>query len=558
VACHANGPGQPNHAVPFLGAAHTATVQAGFDDDCAHCHAVSGASPLSGAPLCTACHQAASPLAQNACTSCHAKPPAGTAFPDTAGAHARHEALAGVTGQCATCHSGSESGTASHYTHANARPGMDSQRVAPAPVQLLATFNAKAGAAALAPATLTCSNVSCHGGLPTPAWGTGTLASGTDAGCRACHQVGTAQATPENNSAWSGLHAFHLGASVGAACTDCHGMANGKPGSNNHFAHLDTPQMEGPASDTITLPSAGTYDAVNQTCTVNCHNTQHAAFSWKGGASHPVPFTGTAHTAIASQTAFNSGCASCHGASGASPLALAPTCATCHQAASPLTMGNCASCHSKPPVGTAFPDVAGAHGKHGALPELTGACGACHAASDSGTQTHYDHANARAGKDSLRVAPAPTTFAAIYNAKAGAAAFAPATLTCSNVSCHGGLATPAWGTGTLDSTGASGDTGCRACHAKGTAAGTPEANSYYSGAHSKHLGTDVSAKCTDCHAMANGTTGASRHFTALGTAALEGPASDTIQYQGSRTVYNATAKTCTLTCHGENHSARHW
>jgi hypothetical protein len=110
----------------------------------------------------------------------------------------------------------------------------------------------------------------------------------------------------------------------------------------------------------------------------------------------------------------------------------------------------------------------------------------------------------------------------------------------------------------LDATGVSGDAGCRACHQRGTSAGVPESNAYYSGAHGTHLGADVGAKCTDCHGMANGTPGALNHFAHLETAAMEGPAGDTIQYLGSRAVYDVTTKTCTLTCHGETHNARHW
>ncbi|WP_306600897.1 hypothetical protein [Geothrix sp. 21YS21S-2] len=560
VACHAAGPGQPNHAVPFLGALHTGATPASFASDCGTCHVVTGTPPLASAPACVLCHQAGSPLALAACASCHGKPPAGGAFPDLAGSHAKHDALARVTGLCSTCHDTFDAGSQAHYDRGNARPGLNTLRVPPAPVRLLATFNAKAGAAAMNASNLTCSNVSCHGGVTTPAWGTGTIAATTDGGCRQCHQVGSAQATPENNAAWSGLHGFHLASVVGALCTDCHSMTGGTAGAANHFAHLDTPQMEGPAGDTILLPgsSANAYDAANRTCTVTCHGHAHAASSWNGGPSHPVPYLGTGHTGANSQAAFASGCASCHGVTGASPLSTAPLCTVCHQAGSPLAVANCASCHARPPAGAAFPDLPGRHAKHNALPSVTGQCGSCHTNYDAGTLNHYTHANARPGADALRVPPAPTGFSATYNAKAGAASFSPTAYTCTSVSCHGALAAPSWQTGTLDSTGATGDAGCRACHARGTSLGVPENNSYYSGHHGTHLGSEVSAKCTDCHGMANGTPGALAHFTRLDTPQMEGPASDTIQYLGSRTVYNATSRTCTLTCHGENHTNRGW
>ena len=562
VACHVNGPGLPNHAIPFLGATHTGATPASFTSDCANCHGDGGPSPVAAAPQCSVCHQAGSPLVQTACTSCHGKPPSGTVFPNVTGVHPGHEALPNVTGLCATCHSTFDSGSQAHYDRANARPGHNALRVPPGAVQLLATYSGKAGAAALDPAAQTCSNVSCHGGITTPAWATGTLSVNTDPGCRQCHQVGAAAATPENNSAYSGLHTFHLGATIGALCTDCHSMTNGKPGANNHFAHLDTPQMEGPASDTIVLlgSTANPYDPVNKTCTVTCHNQAHSAASWSGGPNHPVPFLGTGHTSINSQASFTSNCSTCHAVTGTSPLSFAPLCTVCHQAGSPLALTNCASCHGAPPQGTAFPAIAGVHGRHDALANVTGQCGTCHTAYDAGTQAHYDHANARTGKDALRVPPAPTGFLATYNAKAGPAAFSPTALTCSSVSCHGGLSAPDWqtGSGALDATGATGDAGCRLCHAAGTALGVPENNSYYSGQHKGHVGGEIKALCTDCHAMANGAPGALAHFTTLNTARMEGPASDTIQYLGSRTVYNPTAQACTLTCHGETHNARHW
>ena len=89
VGCHSGGPGGPNHSVPFLGTAHTAANQAGFTSNCAPCHAVTGASPLSSAPLCTVCHKSATALPFSSCTSCHAKPPSGTAYPNIAGTHVK-------------------------------------------------------------------------------------------------------------------------------------------------------------------------------------------------------------------------------------------------------------------------------------------------------------------------------------------------------------------------------------------------------------------------------------------------------------------------------------
>lgn len=281
VACHVNGPGAANHPVPFLAPAHTSVIQAGFAADCATCHAQAAPSPLAASPSCGTCHGAASPLAVGTCASCHTKPPAGTQFPNSAGSHPKHDALPAVTGQCAPCHSGLDSGTQAHYDHANARPGRDALRVAPAPTGFLTNYNAKSGPAAFNPATQTCSNVSCHGALIAPSWQTGTLATNTDPGCRQCHAQGTALGVPESNAYYSGQHGKHLGSEVKALCTDCHVMTNGSPGALNHFKFLGSTQMEGPAGDTVGFTvTPATYDRTARTCTLTCHSETHNALRW--------------------------------------------------------------------------------------------------------------------------------------------------------------------------------------------------------------------------------------------------------------------------------------
>ena len=89
--------------------------------------------------------------------------------------------------------------------------------------------------------------------------------------------------------------------------------------------------------------------------------------------------------------------------------------------------------------------MAGKHAVHGALPGV-GVCNPCHNGLDTGTLEHYNRANARPGKDALRVPPGDVAFLGTYNAESGPAAFNPATRTCSNVICHGGQATPDWQT----------------------------------------------------------------------------------------------------------------
>ena len=559
VICHSGGPGGPNHAVPFPGTAHTTANQTSFNGNCAPCHAVSGTSPVTSAPLCTACHKSATALPFANCTSCHAKPPSGTAYPNIAGTHSRHDALAGVTGVCTSCHNNLDSGTTGHYNRANAVPGKDTLRVPPGDAAFLAVYNAKAGSASFDNTALTCANVSCHGGVSAPNWRTGTISGNTDAGCLACHRLGTAAGTPENNSPFSGLHSFHLNpaGTVKATCVECHNMANATTGAANHFKFLNTPQMEGPASQTVEPnSSAANYNATNQTCTVNCHTVQHTNFSWQGGANHSKPYLDTAHTTV-SQAGFDTNCAMCHAVTGSSPVASAPSCTICHTSATALPFSNCTSCHAKPPAGTTYPNIAGKHARHDALASVTGVCGSCHTGLDSGSQAHYDRANARPGADALRVAPGDVAFQSTFSAKAGAASFSNTALTCANVNCHGGVAAPSWQTGTISSAT---DAGCRLCHKQGTALGIPENNSPFSGMHGFHLSASgtVVALCTDCHDMTLATTGATNHFKFLNTPQMEGPASDTVAPLGLRTNYNTTNQTCTVNCHSHQHTTSSW
>lgn len=565
VACHVNGPGQPNHSIPFTTALHTGAVQATFDTNCSVCHATSGTSP-SRAPLCTTCHQAGSPLTQTNCTSCHAEPPTGTTFPNIAGVHGKHDALANVTGTCAACHEGSDSGSLTHYDHANARTGHDALRIAPGEVKMGSVYNAASTRiAAFNSTTQTCTNVSCHGGIQTPAWPTsGSILSNQESGCRACHAPGTAQGAPDANSPYSGLHTLHLNSSAGLQCVECHAMTNGSTGALNHFKFLNTPQMEGPAGQTVAFSSttpAAVYNTTTQSCgsggAFSCHGHAHAAsYTWKGGgASHAIPFADTGHTGVNNATAFNANCTACHDATAPTTKA-GPSCTTCHQAGSPLTQANCTSCHSKPPAGSAFPDVAGKHAIHESLTGITGQCATCHSGAEPGNANliHYNHANARPTKDALRIAPGEVAFLGTqYDAKGGTAAFNPTTFTCSNVSCHGGLTTPDWRTGTLT---INTDAGCRACHSVGPDPATPalpQNNSAYSGLHVAHLASPISAKCTDCHDMTVTTLGAQNHFKSLGTSAMEGPSKDTIVLPTGGT-YDAANKTCTVACHDANNN----
>ena len=272
-------------------------------------------------------------------------------------------------------------------------------------------------------------------------------------------------------------------------------------------------------------------------------------------APHPVrPYAD--HPADA-QAQFNTFCNNCHNMDLPRILVNAPYCIECHKGGSPFTFTGCASCHGNPPAGAApvdavFPNIAGAHARHNALDNVQGVCNTCHNGGGTGTglQHFYDNVGGASGID----VAFPNL---LFKANSGNLLFTGSDNTCSNVSCHGGITTPGW----RAALPATGDAACRLCHTAGAALGSPENNSPYSGLHIFHLATSVGGAvlCTECHNMANGTTGALNHFEFLNTAPMEGPASQTVQPNGSAANYNATNQTCgTFTCHTASHAAFSW
>jgi predicted CxxxxCH...CXXCH cytochrome family protein len=227
--CHAAGTAHPAQWRGFTATAPGGHRTAGnMANACVLCH---GATLGGGAGLaCTTCHTAGSPLVLTNCTSCHNIPPSGSTAPNRAGAHAVHGALSAVSANgCNTCHNGGGTGTQNHdYGRASAF------------LSFLAQFNAKTGTGSFDATANTCANVSCHGGQTTPNWLTGTINVNTQ--CTSCHSSGTTQ----YNSFNSGHHSTHV--SQGIACYTCHDTALL---AVNHFTHLDTTAMEGPASATL-------------------------------------------------------------------------------------------------------------------------------------------------------------------------------------------------------------------------------------------------------------------------------------------------------------------
>jgi predicted CxxxxCH...CXXCH cytochrome family protein len=253
TSCHLGGVGSvhpaswgtgsqvvPNHA-PY---ASTNGATACSNVSCHGTNLAGGAGPA-----CSLCHLNGSPLTFTGCTSCHSKPPAGSVYPNIAGAHAAHNALPSITNVCDTCHSGAGSGTVNH----------DAGSVT---VQFLNVYSAKSGTVVRNPDG-TCSKVSCHGGQTTPSWYSGTSID-INTQCTSCHTYGTA----EYNSYVSGQHAFHVD-QQGIACVICHDTSKLGLGSN-HFSYLNTPAIEGPASATLN----SSLNFAGGSCAPSCHSYQ--------------------------------------------------------------------------------------------------------------------------------------------------------------------------------------------------------------------------------------------------------------------------------------------
>ena len=240
------------HPAGWLITGHPAAAQADASV-CEECHGADFSGGVSGV-ACASCHVNGSPLTQTGCTSCHGKPPTGTAAPNRAGAHntvtGHFAAQVTLPDGCNTCHNGAGTGTVLH----------DNGVV---DVQFLSAYSAKSGTA-VHNADGTCSNVSCHGGQTTPVWLSGKIDVSTQ--CTSCHSFGTTQ----YNSFVSGQHYFHV-LLQNINCNFCHDVSKLV---QSHYTSLNTSTMEGPASATI-------QDYVNYnpgppypTCTPGCHETR--------------------------------------------------------------------------------------------------------------------------------------------------------------------------------------------------------------------------------------------------------------------------------------------
>jgi predicted CxxxxCH...CXXCH cytochrome family protein len=435
--------------------------------------------------------------------SCHANGPAGHptgwASPDSHGAAAKAEPnAANVTGlsSCQACHGFDFTGGMANRTCLNTA-GCHGPTIAaphsPAPWRGGARTHTTAAASNAPECGL------CHlGGRTPPAYV--PVPAGTQPGCfnnTLCHGSNVVpHAIPFTDPA---LHGPAAKADL-TYCEGCHASPSaGGAGSNPRF---NVPVGSLPAG-----------------CeTAGCHDAKYA---------HPTQWRGLTATAPGGHmTAGNlaAACALCHGVNLAGGTG--PACSTCHTAGSPLTLGNCTSCHSSPPTGSTTPNRTGSHTTHNAMTGVTGICNTCH--NGGGTKT----ANHDYGRGAVYV-----SFLSAYNAKSGTAAFDANANTCSNVVCHGGprtqsatqgnanppqstlAQTPNWLTGAIDV-----NTQCTACHVLGPSAGNPENNSYYSGQHRRHVYGQGKA-CTACH---DTTKLAPVHFTSFTAPILPATASATI------------------------------
>lgn len=274
--CHPNGPGQPDHAIPFY--THPSTDNTQFTDRCSNCHNVQtgqGQTPPPG-PDCRICHLAGDPLAAGYanCASCHGNPPNGSAFPNIGGAHAKHLVLnngGGTPVACGTCHdqAGSGSGFRHYFNKSNGLVD----------VAFASTYDAQSGVLSFDNGSRACANAGCHGGRTTPDWRTATGGITVNTDCTKCHKS-RGVSPPQYNDYFSGkpangyptLHDLHV-AGAGRPCTACH---NTTSLATAHFTSLGTPTMEGPASATI---GGGTtqvtnYNPSSKTCLLVCHFPQ--------------------------------------------------------------------------------------------------------------------------------------------------------------------------------------------------------------------------------------------------------------------------------------------
>lgn len=329
--CHANGPGNAAHTIPYVN--HNATARTNITY-CLGCHSITGTGPNPSAPACTSCHMTSPQTNPNNCISCHSKPPNGSAYPNIAKSHPTHYAL-NVTDICAECHSGLGQGTFNHYSRTKLR----TSAVQPGPV----AFGPLSKTGGLSPtftlATGVCASTYCHGSTlvggsnKAPVWGQTNYLQG----CGTCHGF------PPANTA-------HTTVTSSTPCLGCHSHVNA---TNNGFTDS-------------TKHVNGTIDA--------------------NATAHPFPYSGALHL---TNGAVRTNCSGCHDtttAGGTYPVAsgVRPLCSGCHLNMTNFTGATpgCWDCHGPSatdgrPSGSTFPNRAGSDNGHNRSTHRV-ACTTCH------------------------------------------------------------------------------------------------------------------------------------------------------------------------------------
>ena len=344
--CHASGPGNAPHSVPYTN--HNATGATNFTN-CQGCHQVA-ANGTAIPPGCMNCHITSPVVTPNGCTSCHGNPPNSGGYPNVAAAHAAHlpaSKVATTALACADCHTGLGLGTVDHQVRAKARTATG--RANPVVFSSLALIGATA---AFNDTNDQCTNTYCHGAqMPggdttgnnrSPIWSSPFLpATISVTACGTCH--GFPPSTASGHPSISAPAAFPLG----SGC-NCHANIN----------------------------SAGTTYTnifINKALHIN------GIFEPTAGGHTPL-FPNYNHQAAGT----GASCTGCHAIGTATSvypatvLGNAPDCRGCHRKAAPGV--GCGSCHGTTngrPNGTSFPDRQGSSNGHSRGAHSI-ACTSCH------------------------------------------------------------------------------------------------------------------------------------------------------------------------------------
>jgi predicted CxxxxCH...CXXCH cytochrome family protein len=360
--CHAGGPGNAPHPVPY--AAHNATARTNFPY-CQGCHQV--AQNATVPPGCQNCHLTSPVATPTGCTSCHANPPNSTTYPNVAATHAAHVTAGKVSTvalTCADCHTGLGLGTVDHQVRAKARTATG--RANPVVFSSLSLIGTTA---AFNDVNGQCTNAYCHGAqMPgddttgsnrSPIWSNSFLPANISvAACGTCH--GFPPTTASGHPAVSAPTTFPLG----SGCS-CHANISGT----------------GTTYTNIFVNKALHINGIFEPTAAGGHNPLFPNYN------HQAAGTGSACT----------GCHAIGTATSVYPAAVlgnAPDCRGCHKKAAPGI--GCGSCHggtNGKPTGAAFPDRIGYHGGDQDGDHNDTNCALCHNGGGAGSGVNHGPGN---------------------------------------------------------------------------------------------------------------------------------------------------------------------